>query len=251
MRTLMLVTSAALCGCFPERVTTTVGDVTVRTFQHDFTNVHAVVHGGKVVLIDSGLERNAERLEADLLAEGLSPRDVVAVVLTHGHADHAGGARRFQEAFGAKVIAGRGDATLLAEGRNDPLCPTSADARDRLPKDQAETYRPVVPDVLLDGPASLEALVGVAGELLPVPGHTEGSLALKVGASLFVGDLLRGAIFTKDADVHFYMCDLDDNANDIDGLLEAHPDASTWFVGHFGPLTRAAVQTKFQPQARR
>lgn len=251
MRTLLLLAVLLATGCFPERAVTTVDGRNVLTFQHEFTNVHAVVHDGKVVLVDSGFERNVQKLEADLVAEGLSPRDVVAVVVTHGHADHAGGARHFQQTYGAKVIAGRGDTTLFSEGRNDPLCPTNADARDRLAKDQAETYQPLVPDVLVDGAASLEALVGVPGEVLAVPGHTEGSIALKVERSLFVGDLLRGAVFTRDADVHFYMCDLEDNANDVRGLLASQPDVTTWFVGHFGPLTRAAVEAKFAAEVRR
>lgn len=243
---LAAATLALLChGCFPAHRVTRAGGLEVHTFQHDYTNVHALARAGKVLLVDSGLERNVERLEAELRAAGLSPASVVAVVLTHGHADHAGGARHFARKYGARIIAGRGDAELLAAGENDRLCPTNADARDRHAGDQAERYQPIEEALLVEGEVELAPLTGFPGRLLSVPSHTEGSLALVVGEAVFVGDLLRGGVFTRDAELHFYMCDLEANARDIRRLLAAHPEAATWFVGHFGPLTRAAVEARF------
>lgn len=249
MNTLKTMTLAvgclALAGCFPERVARTVAGTRVVTLQHDFTNTHAIVgEDGRVVLVDSGLERNVPALEKALAASGVDPAKVVAVVLTHGHADHAGGAKAFQQK-GALVIAGAGDEPLLREGQNDPLCPTNADARGRLAADQAERYQGLIADVQVSSTASLLERTGLDAEVVPVPGHTPGSLVVRVGQSVFVGDLLRGSVFGSDAEVHFYMCDVEANARDVQALLARWPDVSTWFVGHFGPLTRAAVQAKF------
>ena len=95
--------------------------------------------------------------------------------------------------------------------------------------------------------ASLVERTGIDAEVVVVPGHRPGSLVVRVGESVFVGDLLRGSVFGSDAEVHFSMCDVDANARDAQALLARWPDVSTWFVGHFGPLTRAAVQAKFRP----
>ncbi len=241
-----LVAVLLFSACFPERREVQLDGSRVLTFQHEFANAHALVGPeGQVLLIDSGLERNAQAIEADLLASGLDPKKVTAVVLTHAHADHAGGARFFQQKYGARVVVGAGDAAMLAEGKNEPLCPTNADARSRLAGDQAEQYQGFTADVLADGPLDLAPLIGVSAQALLVPGHTRGSLAVKAGSALYVGDLLRGSVFGSDADVHFYMCDLEANALDVRALLAAHPEVTTWFVGHFGPLTRAAVEAKF------
>ena len=93
------------------------------------------------------------------------------------------------------------------------------------------------------GPPPLSSFSSLEGEVLPLPGHTDGSLVIRVGQAVFVGDLLRGSVFGRDADVHFYMCDLEDNRADIERVLAG--GATQFFPGHFGPLTREAVQKKF------
>lgn len=243
--TLLTLACLALAGCFPEHAERTVAGTRVVTLQHDYTNTHAIVGGdGRIVLVDSGLERNVPALEKALTASGLDPSRIVAVVLTHGHADHAGGAKAFQQQ-GAVVIAGAADEPLLRDGQNDPLCPTNADARGRLAADQAERYQGLTADVQVTSTTSLLERTGLDAEVVAIPGHTPGSLVVRVGQSVFVGDLLRGSVFGSDAEVHFYMCDVEANRRDVQALLARWPDVSTWFVGHFGPLTRAAVQAKF------
>ena len=49
-------------------------------------------HGDAVVLIESGPGSTLSSLEAGLAKEGLSPRDITHVLLTHIHLDHAGAA---------------------------------------------------------------------------------------------------------------------------------------------------------------
>lgn len=246
MKTMILAVAVMLSGCFPETASRTVGGSRVVTLQYEYTNAHALVGPeGQIVLIDSGFERNTAALERGLKESGLDAKKVVAVVLTHGHPDHAGGAKHFQEQ-GAIVIAGAGDAQMLVDGKNDvALCPTNADARSRLASDQVEHHSGVTADVLVTERLSLLSRTGIDAEVVPVAGHTPGSLVVKAGQSLFVGDLLRGSVFGSDAEVHFYMCDLEDNVRDVQGLLAEWPEVSTWFVGHFGPLTRGAVQAKF------
>ncbi len=53
---------------------------------------YLIRHGDEVVLIESGPGSTRAALEAGLEKEGLSPRDVTHVLLTHIHLDHAGAA---------------------------------------------------------------------------------------------------------------------------------------------------------------
>lgn len=233
-----------LSACSERVVVQDLGeDAQITTVTIDYANVHVLSQGGRHVLFDAGLERNAEILSTILERQGIWLDDLAAVVLTHGHADHAGGANYFRDLWATPIVVGAGDATMLRTGVNEPLCPTSDFAENRVDIDQAETYAPYSPDLLVSEPVLLADLLGIPGlpgEILPVPGHTEGSIVADLGEGLIVGDLLRGSITGRAARRHFYQCDEADNQADIEGLLES-TTAETWFPGHFGPLTRDAV----------
>lgn len=229
----------ALAACANGTTRTEVDGVEVVTVRRSYNNVHAVRLPEGTVLVDAGLERDAPGLVDDLRAAGVDPAELALVVLTHGHADHAGGAAWLREAFDVPVLAGAADLDLLAAGHNDTLCPTDATAEGRLAEAQAETFTPFVPDHVVDGPLDLASL-GLRGTVTPVTGHTPGSLVLDLGGAVFVGDLVRGAIVGPGAVTHFFQCDPGRASADVAAILGASR-ASRWFVGHFGPLSRDDV----------
>lgn len=229
-------------GCATRYESTRLGAVTVHTVTHAQANVHVVVEGDAAFAVDSGLTGEAPELERDLEALGLSPARLSAIVLTHGHYDHAGGARYFQKKYKTPIVAGRGDLPMMARGTNDPICPVGFLARSRHAYDAAQTFEPVVPDIVVDRPTSLLALTRVHAVVVPVPSHTEGSLAVVAGEAALVGDLFRGGIDGTGAAVHFYMCDVDANRAAIARFVGTTArGATTFFPGHFGPVGRGDV----------
>ena len=127
------------------------------------------------LVIDTGLE--AEEMVAFLEQHQLTP---VAVVLTHGHADHIVGMAALRARFGdLKTYIHKADAHLLT----DPEANLSALAGG------AFTTEPA--DVLLEeGDVVDEA--GVSLSVLHTPGHTPGGICLYAEAEglVFVGDSL-------------------------------------------------------------
>jgi glyoxylase-like metal-dependent hydrolase (beta-lactamase superfamily II) len=218
----------------------------VHTFVRHYNNAHVILGSDGYVMVDAGLESDGPTLARDLERRGLDPKRLEAIVLTHAHADHAGGARFFQQTYGTRVVVGQGDAAMLARGSNDTLCPTDATARRRVEDDQATRFTPTDADVIVDDTLDLRTVSSAAGTVFALPGHTEGSLVIVSGRHAFVGDLFRGSIVGRKAERHFYMCDLEDNDADIRMLLEGPASTvSTFFTGHFGPLDRSAVERRF------
>jgi len=142
------------------------------------------------------------QLDAQLLPGfqrlGLDPSQVKIVLVTHGHADHFGGASYFQEHFGSKVYVSAADWSLMenppARGRGGrgPAGPPTP-----LPKHDAE---------LRDGETI--ALGGVQVTVVAVPGHTPGSMGFvfpvrdngsRHTAALFGGAWLTPQILSDDA----------------------------------------------------
>ena len=64
-----------------------------------------------IVIIDPG--SNGEIVYDDI--KGLGFEKVAGILLTHGHGDHTGGARRLKELSGAKIYAYEDEAEILKD----------------------------------------------------------------------------------------------------------------------------------------
>lgn len=90
----------------------------IPTLVGDLINSFAYVDAdGSVTLVDCGIDRAPPRIVAGLAAIGKHPKDVVRILLTHVHPDHAGGAAEMARQSGAPVRVHEGDAQSAKAGR--------------------------------------------------------------------------------------------------------------------------------------
>ncbi len=127
---------------------------------------------GAAVVVDAG--GDGERILALLGEEGLKARYIVC---THAHYDHVGAVQQVAAATGAEVCVHRLDAAMLAQPESNLSLVMGGGAGT------------VQADRLLECDETLES-GGVRAEVWCTPGHTPGSISLKVGDDLFTGDLL-------------------------------------------------------------
>jgi glyoxylase-like metal-dependent hydrolase (beta-lactamase superfamily II) len=122
----------------------------------------------KPVLIDSGAGVGFDQTIKNIEMVGFNPAEISAVILTHCHMDHIGGAARFRENFGSHIIMHALDAEIVERG------------------DQHMTAAWCFGIILKPFPVDIK-LQGVKGQLsfgdykvnwIHIPGHTPGSIAV-------------------------------------------------------------------------
>jgi len=141
-----------------------------------------------VVLIDTGLPKRHGAILAGLSSIGRKPRDIAAIVITHGHADHAGGAAVLKRESGAALIASETDAPVV---RGDSPAPPPPILDFPIIRGLARLV-PTAEGAVVDHRVTTGP-VPVATDLtaVPTPGHTAGHISLLLnrhGGVLFAGD---------------------------------------------------------------
>ena len=150
--------------------------------------------GDPVTFVDSGVASARSDLKAALRAAGRKPRDVVRVIVTHGHGDHLGGALWLQEESGCEVVLHRTEVELLSRPPGEVLrelfVPLGFDA-DKLEEYVRRPKRRLPMLTAVDDGATFEA----GGRVLRAEhhaGHTPGHLWIcdQQTSALFTGDYL-------------------------------------------------------------
>jgi glyoxylase-like metal-dependent hydrolase (beta-lactamase superfamily II) len=167
-----------------------LNELKVSRLGHPISNAWLVWSEEGPLLVDCGHTTVWPAILARLAAEGLRPRDLRAVLLTHRHSDHAANAARF-EAEGVPIYAHRLDAECLSGQRAPELLPVRLSAAGAMCA--VENHFPArirEAHALEDGNRNAGLTVRWT------PGHTMGSICLLHAASgsLFSGDALLNAV---------------------------------------------------------
>ncbi|MCH5150714.1 MAG: MBL fold metallo-hydrolase [Spirochaetales bacterium] len=152
-------------------------------------NCYILSNGKNAVLIDTCREKYKEKI-----LNACKEYHIQLVILTHGHLDHVQNAAFLSEQLHAPIAMSRADLELI----NDNIA-QSLKAKTLLGKIvlavsikslSTEKITPFIPSVYLSEGDTLEPY-GISAEILSVPGHTNGSIAIDVNKKdLIVGDAL-------------------------------------------------------------
>ncbi len=154
--------------------------------------------GERVAVVDTGFAGNSDAILRGIKAIGRSPRDLAWIILTHHHLDHSGTAAELHELTGAAIVAHAAEAEPTPDGG---LLLRKGTERQHIPIWYRWLIRgfraPKLPDPIFpETPVHqtvehgdvLPCLEGV--RILHTPGHTPGSICLRLGKVLLTGDTL-------------------------------------------------------------
>jgi hydroxyacylglutathione hydrolase len=192
-------------------------------------HTYVVDCGDELVMIDAGFGPATEDIIAIMRADGLDPARVARIVVTHYHADHAGGCARMAATTGAEVWAPAEVADSIRAGDAE---------RNGLKWAQSFGFYPaeyeLEPCAVAHAYEDGERIPAGALELEAVstPGHCDGHYVLRLAgrdrAYLFASDLVfwGGAIILQnvpDANLQLYAASMNRAAElEFDALLPGH-----------------------------
>jgi len=169
----------------------------VHRIEDAHTNWYLVDDGAHLTVVDTGLPASWRSLQSALSELGRSQEDIEAVVLTHGHFDHMGFARRAQDELGVPIFVHEQDRGVAAHPWR------YAHERARLGYLRHPKHAQILTEMTLMGALGVKGVESVRtygdGEQLDVPGrptviatpgHTYGhsSLLLRDRGALLAGD---------------------------------------------------------------
>jgi glyoxylase-like metal-dependent hydrolase (beta-lactamase superfamily II) len=215
-----------------------------------------VIAGDPLTVVDTGIgtPEALAAMEAGLADHGLSIEAIRQVVLTHKHADHIGLARDIRDRSGATVYVHEDDYEGVADldARHDLFVPlVIARLREfHTPESDIEGLakflghgkrfaRETPAEKLRDG-QKLQ-VDGHDLEVIHTPGHTQGSICLLYGQSLFSGDHVLPTISPNIGAGEMRRSGMMQRFLDsLDRIARYENQGVTVYPGHGGPFTNLA-----------
>ncbi len=150
------------------------------TLTHRSTHTFLIDLGAGKLMVDAGWAGSLPVLMSQLRAYSIDPSEIKFVLITHTHPDHAGLAQEIKQISGARLLIHeiqipflpQLEASFKSKGGYVPIV---VDQHDVV---LTATNRPVLQQL------------GIRGEVLETPGHSDDSVSLVLDSGLcFVGDL--------------------------------------------------------------
>lgn len=202
---------------------------------------------GGYVMIDTGYPNKLKSVEKRMRGHGVSWSDVLYVFLTHAHDDHAGFLNELLEKHPhIRVILNPAGLPVLRRGQNSfqggcstfgaylfCKCMALWGKGKHLFPPLSKAFDGRLLPVTEKSLPELEALLG--GKILFTPGHTNDSISLQVGKTIFIGDAAMNGYPSRKR-VTIWVEDTGEFGRSWDILLAQ--DADTLYPAHGKPFPK-------------
>lgn len=218
-----------------------------------------VILGEPITIIDTGIATQIayDRLVEKMGEHQVNVEDIGRVILTHKHIDHIGNAWRIQQTSGAEIMIHESEVPSVTQSDG------GGEKFRELVKDRMQQWR-VAPEAQPGNQASkrqsweIESAAAVAVtdgqridvggaelEVIHTPGHTYGSICMRLGDQLFTGDhVLKntspnvgGGDMRRKGLLKMFL-------SSLDRMIALAPEINRVFPGHGDPFTELAPRCR-------
>lgn len=192
-------------------------------------HIYLINGGDEYALIDSGAGLAPDLIIERIVEDGLDPARVRHLLLTHAHADHAGGAAALRERLDLTVAASTEAASMVREGDAVAISLDAARKAGVYPDDYQFRACPVEVEIPDNGSYTVGDVTLTA---IATPGHAIGQLSFVMreadNVSVFCGDTIfhGGRILLQDT----WDCSVQDSCRSIERLDAL--DIDSLYPGH-------------------
>jgi len=191
------------------------------------SNAGVIVQDDRAVLVDTGLDKDtAKKILRHV--ESLKVK-LAAVVITHAHADHFGGAALVCARLGVPVYAPALEAAIVANPILEPLYLYSGAAPIAELRGKFILAEACPVDRLL-GPGET-VVEGVPLKVIPVPGHAPNQMMIAGGDACFVTDAVFAPEIAAKHVIPFYV-DIDLTLASLEALSRLDGQYAAFVPGH-------------------
>lgn len=170
----------------------------IKTIKSGNTNCYLLQDSCKQILIDAGTRTDKEFINK--LRQKTPIEKIDLLILTHGHYDHVGYAALLQKKYGIPIAMHKADIHKVASGKME--FPEARGAISNIVRtftlkemDKA-IYEAFMPDIVYEHEQNV---AGTNLKVIPVSGHTVGSIGVQQDGNLFVGDLMMNIFFPSNS----------------------------------------------------
>jgi len=147
-------------------------------------NIGVIAHEDHCLIIDSGMDKDTgQNILKQVKKLGLTPS---ALLITHAHADHFGGAHYLVRQTGLQVYATRVEASVMSSPILEPLYLFAGAQPPGELQHKFFLAKPCTVDVILEG--NELSVDQIPLEVISLPGHSTEQVGVAYGNTLFVGD---------------------------------------------------------------
>jgi len=147
-------------------------------------NIGVIAHDDRCLIIDSGMDKDiGQNILKQVKKLGLTP---TALLITHAHADHFGGAHYLARQTGLQVYATRVEASVITGPILEPLFLFGGAQPPKELQHKFFLAKPCPVDVILEG--NELSVDQIPLKVIPLPGHSPEQIGVAYNDILFVGD---------------------------------------------------------------